>query len=88
MCRRCQGLRYRSHRESREDRLSRKASKLWRRAGSTDGCEPWQKPKWMRWETFSRLVLAGRVAAEEADYIVLRKLGAGLAQIQQRQKAR
>ena len=82
MCRRCQGLRYRSERESREDRLSRKAQKLWRRAGSTDGREPWEKPKWMRWETFSRLVLAGRAAAEEADYIVLGKLGAGLARIQ------
>jgi hypothetical protein len=80
-CRRCQGLRYYSHRESREDRLSRKARKLWRRAGSSDGGEPWQKPKWMRWGTFSRLVLAGRAAQEEADWIVIRKLGAGLARI-------
>ena len=81
-CRRCQGLRYYSHRESRPDRLSRKAKKLWCRAGSPDGNEPWQKPKWMRWETFSRLVLAGRAAQEEADYIMLHQLGVGLARIQ------
>jgi hypothetical protein len=81
-CRRCQGLRYYSHRESREDRLCRKAKKLWCRAGSTDGTEPWQKPKWMRWATFSRLVLAGRSAQEAGDHIVGAKLGAGLARIQ------
>ena len=88
MCRRCRGVRYRSHRESREDRLSRKARKLWGRAGSKDGNEPWEKPKWMRWATFSRLVLAGRAAQEEADYIVLGKLGAGLARIQGKRGAR
>jgi hypothetical protein len=81
-CRRCHGLRYYSHRESRPDRLCRKARKLWKRAGSDDGREPWEKPKWMRWETFSRLVLAGRAAQEEGDSIILGKLGAGLARIQ------
>jgi hypothetical protein len=80
-CRRCHGLRYYSHRESREDRLCRRAKKLWTRAGSEDGSEPWQKPKWMRWETFSRLVLAGRAAQEAGDAIVLGKMGAGLARI-------
>jgi hypothetical protein len=48
-CRRCQGLRYYVHSESQPDRLSRHARKLYRRAGSRDGSEPWQKPKWMRW---------------------------------------
>jgi hypothetical protein len=40
----------------------------------------------MRWATFSRLVLAGREAQEAGDYIVLAKLGAGLAQIQAKQR--
>jgi hypothetical protein len=35
----------------------------------------------MRWETFSRLVLAGRAAQEAGDAIVLRKMGVGLARI-------
>lgn len=83
-CRRCHGLRYYSHRESHPDRLSRKAKKLWRRAGGEDGCEPWQKPKWMRWATFSRLVLAGRAAQEEADRIILGRLGVQLASIMRR----
>jgi hypothetical protein len=85
-CRRCHGLRYHVHRESRPDRLIRKARKYRRRAGSVDGCEPWQKPKWMRWETFSRLVLAGRAAQEEGDMIMLGKLGAALVAIQGRHR--
>jgi len=40
--------------------------KFFKRAGSRDGSEPRQKPRWMRWNTFSRLVLAGRAADEEA----------------------
>jgi hypothetical protein len=87
-CRRCHGLRYYSHRESRLDRLSRKAKKLWGRAGSRDGREHWQKPKWMRWATFSRLVLAGRAAQEEVDAIVLHQLGIGLARIQAMHRGR
>lgn len=74
-CRRCHGLRYYSHRESPQDRLARRARKLWRRAGSKDGCEPWVKPKWMRWATFSRLVLMGRAAQEHGDLIVLGRFG-------------
>jgi hypothetical protein len=80
-CRRCHGLRYYSQRESPQDRLARKTRKLWRRAGSKDGCEPWVKPKWMRWATFSRFVLAGRAAQEAGDMIVLGHLGRGLARI-------
>jgi hypothetical protein len=81
-CRRCQGLRYYVHRETRTDRLHRRAKKMWRRAGSEDGHEPWEKPKWMRWATFSRLVLAGREAQEAGDRIILGRLGRALASIQ------
>jgi hypothetical protein len=86
-CRRCHGLRYYSHRESREDRCLRRARKSWRRARSTNGTEPWEKPRWMRWTTFSRLVLAGRSAQEEGDIIMLGKLGAGLARIMRSPRA-
>jgi hypothetical protein len=81
-CRRCQGLRYYVHSESAPDRLTRRARKLYRRAGSSDGSEPWRKPKWMRWATFSRLVLAGRESSEAADWMMLAGLSAGLASIQ------
>lgn len=81
-CRRCQGLRYYAHNESRPERLHRRARKLYRRAGSPDGAEPWQKPKWMRWATFSRLVLEGRDAQDTADGMMLASLSAGLASIQ------
>jgi hypothetical protein len=81
-CRRCQQLRYYSHNEGRTDRRLRRARKCWRLAGSTDGSEPWRKPRWMRWETFSRLVLAGRDAQDTADGMMLASLSAGLASIQ------
>jgi hypothetical protein len=83
-CRRCHGLRYAVERQTVTDRLHRRAQKLWTRAGSEDGSEPWQKPKWMRWDTFSRLVLAGREAQERGDAILLRRLGRALASIQHR----
>jgi len=66
MCRKCQGLRYYSEREGQAEPLERRAKKFFKRAGSRDGSEPRQKPRWMRWNTFSRLVLAGRAADEEA----------------------
>jgi hypothetical protein len=81
-CRRCQQLRYYSHNEGPADRLLRRARKCWRRAGSTDGSEPWRKPRWMRWDTFSRLVLEGRKASEAADWMMLASLSAGIASLQ------
>jgi hypothetical protein len=39
--------------------------------------EPWQKPKWMRWDTFSRLVLAGRAAQDGGDRIDARQARLG-----------
>jgi hypothetical protein len=57
------------------------ARKRWRRAGSTDDREPWKKPKWMRWNTFSRLVLEGREAQEQGDWLFLKGFSAGLARI-------
>lgn len=86
-CRSCQGLRYYSHRESVPDRLLRKSRKLFRRAGSKDGTEPWQKPRWMRWETFSRLVVAGRDARETADGMVVYRLGLALDSIKLRHRS-
>ena len=80
-CRICHRLRYRTQRERDPDRLLRKARKLWRRAGSTDGTEPYQKPKWMRWDTFSRLVLEGRKAQETGDRMVLAGLSRDLARL-------
>jgi hypothetical protein len=41
-----------------------------------------REPRWMRCETFSRLVLDGRGAADEADWIMLGKLGIALASTQ------
>jgi hypothetical protein len=63
------------------DRLLRKARQRYRRAGSKDGTEPWEKPKWMRWATFSRLVLEGREAMECGDRLALYGLSVGLARI-------
>jgi hypothetical protein len=80
-CRRCHRLRDGSQREREADRLLRRARKRWRRAGSTDDREPWQKPKWMRWNTFSRLVLEGWEAQEQGDWLILQGFSAGLASI-------
>ena len=72
-------LRYASTREGDAERLVRRAKKLWRRAGSDDGLEPWQKHRGMHWTTFSRLVQAGRAAQDRADAIVLAQLEGRLA---------
>jgi hypothetical protein len=85
-CRRCHSLRYYSHRESVPDRLLRKSRKLFRRAGSKDGTEPWRKPRWMRWTTFSRLVIAGRDALDTADGVMLYRLGLALDSIKLRHR--
>jgi hypothetical protein len=85
-CRQCQCLRYYVHNEAPAYRWARRARKCFKRAGSHDGTEPWQKPKWMRWDTFSRLVLAGRDARDIGDGMILAGLSAGLASIQRRQK--
>jgi hypothetical protein len=87
-CRRCQGLRYYVHNESPAYRYAHRAKKCFQRAGSRDGTEPWQKPKWMRWATFSRLVLAGRDARDTGDGMILAGLTAGLDSIQRRHKRR
>ena len=81
-CRRCYSLRYASTCEGDVDRLVRRARKLWRRAGSDDGTEPWQKPRGMHWTTFFQLVLAGRAAQDRADEIMMIGLGRCLARIQ------
>jgi hypothetical protein len=70
-CRRCQNLRYYSSNESPAYRALRRGRKFYRRVGSVDDLEPWQKPRWMRWPTFSRLVLAGRHYTNAADRMIL-----------------
>ena len=65
------GLGYACQRETRADRLMRKARKLHRALGGHgeeigDGIAP-PKPKWMRWRTYERKVGAWRAADERAD---------------------
>jgi hypothetical protein len=57
LCRRCYGLAYTSQRESKPDRMLRKAEKIRRRLGGQAGVQnrfP-GKPKGMHWRTYSRL---------------------------------
>ena len=49
-CRRCQGLRYYSHRENDAERSLRRARKLYRYIGGGPDQAWYEKPKWMRWE--------------------------------------
>ncbi len=57
-CRRCYDLAYASSRESPSDRASRRADKLRLKLGWELGIlnNAGDKPKWMRWRTFERLV--------------------------------
>jgi hypothetical protein len=64
----------------------RKARKLFLQAGSKDDTEPWQKPRWMRWNTFLRLVLAGRDARDTGGGMMLYKLGLALDSIKARRR--
>ena len=57
-CRHCYGLAYACTRESASDRATRRADKIRIRLGWETGIlnDPGDKPKWMRWRTYERLV--------------------------------
>lgn len=64
------GLGFASQRESRIDRLYRRARRLHRAAGGDPGDHwevPPEKPKWMRCKTYERRYAAWEAAAEAAD---------------------
>lgn len=70
-CRHCHGLRYRSQAESGSDRLLRKARKIRARLGAGPSFyDSIDKPKWMRWPTFERL-MAESTSYENAGLIAL-----------------
>jgi hypothetical protein len=74
--RRAYGLGYASQRETRLDRLMRKARKLHRLAGGGPD-DYWEvpplKPKWMRWRTYERRCQAWENAASRADFEFCRR---------------
>jgi hypothetical protein len=70
-CRRCQGLRYYSHRESQADRCLRRARKLYGRVGGQVDQSWYEKPRWMRWKTFDRILSAAHEAATRCDLLTL-----------------
>lgn len=56
-CRACHGLAYSSQSEMERDRMMNRAHKLRERLGGEPGMGSWtQKPKWMRWATYERMV--------------------------------
>jgi hypothetical protein len=66
--RRAYRLGYACQRETRHDRLLRKARKLsYALGGDGDPEVPPSKPKWMRWKTYDRKIGAWQAAAERAD---------------------
>lgn len=67
-CRSCYGLCYGAQKENSSDRALRKAFKIRERLGDDKGTfDPFPaKPKWMRWETYSRLVWQYREAEKES----------------------
>jgi hypothetical protein len=54
LCRRCNGLAYRTQQGRAHGRQLIKAERLWKRAGLEFGGDG-EKPKWMHWRTFNRL---------------------------------
>ena len=67
-CRRCHGLKYHSQRLEPTTRIECRMHKITRRVGSGEFLEfPWQKPKWMRWATFSRQYADWQRANEARD---------------------
>jgi hypothetical protein len=68
-CRRCHGLRYYSHREGAADRSLRRARTLYRRIGGHPDQAWYEKPKWMRWKTFDRILEEAHAAATRADVL-------------------
>jgi glutaredoxin len=67
-CRQCHGLKYHSQRLEPTTRIERRMQKITRRVGSGEFLDfPWQKPKWMRWATFSRHYADWQRADEARD---------------------
>jgi hypothetical protein len=54
-CRRCNDMAYRTQNETPHGRALLLAGKLWKRAGCEWGGDG-EKPKWMQWRTFNRLM--------------------------------
>jgi len=54
-CRRCNQMAYRTQNETPHGRALLMAGKLWKRAGCEWGGDG-EKPKWMQWRTFNRLM--------------------------------
>jgi hypothetical protein len=55
-CRRCNGLFYQTNHEHRAGRNLIKAERLWKRAGHGFGGDDGQKPPYMQWQTYNRLM--------------------------------
>ena len=74
-CRHCHGLAYSSQRESRPDRLMRKARKIRERLKASDNLTMpiWRRPKGMHQKTFDRLRMEAEVANALAWDIIDRK---------------
>lgn len=76
LCRQCYHLAYQSQRESKPDRLLRKAQNIRVRLGGTGSISelfPF-KPKWMHWSTYERL----RRKAKDGEHCFLSKVDAWL----------
>ena len=76
-CRHCYQLAYASAREHESDRATRRADKLRARLGWEPGIlnGNGDKPKWMRWRTFQRLVAAHDAFVSESLATMALRLG-------------
>jgi hypothetical protein len=76
-CRQCHQLAYESTREDGGDRATRRADGIRRRLGWEPGIANGEgpKPKWMRWQTFDRLVAEHRADVNRSTYGLAVKFG-------------
>lgn len=84
-CRQCAGLAYKSTRLSQADRHELRSRRIAGRIGGFLGELPANKPRWMRWKTFSRLYVRAReLITELAEYERLTRLARSLDQLRRR----
>jgi len=72
-CRRCNQMAYRTQNETPHGRALLMAGKLWKRAGCEWGGDG-EKPKWMQWRTFNRLMGGRRKPTGLLDTPMMRRL--------------
>lgn len=86
-CRKCFRLLYLSQTLNREDRLDRRATRLYNRAGQEDEKGTVNKHKWMRWRTYKRLMERANEYAAASEEVSVWRIAKFLGMLTPKERA-